>query len=381
MSTRFCSACGAALQEQEQFCSACGAPAVPMEVTPTEPPAEELPVQPEAPMVMGTGTPAGTHKTLAQRYRKRGAGRTVAAIFVCIFLFLFAFTAMLVWDVRGLVTGNAIGNILSDYVKSVDLTEIKAQDILPEVADPNASIVDWAISEVAETSGGELQISKAQIEEFLSRSDIPDVIEEKTDAIIAMISGEEVEDLLTRDELFDIMTNNAELIEEVFGVEVTPERINAMLDQMEESGMFETFESENFVATIEQALQTADSPFVNLAEIQATIAAVTTWVNILFFIMIGLIVIFVFLLVLCNRWNLLKSARDLGITLMVVGAIFTAVAFAGALFAGIPTVGPMIASYLRTTLTAALVVLIFGFVLVVTFTVGRILVYRSAKKQ
>ncbi len=439
MANRFCYNCGAPLQEGAKFCISCGTPVLPAEppvaaepevvpVTPVavEPEApvtevldavqEEAPLEPEAaPAVEETVSlvdetavileepapvveepapayippepayippePAAPVATAAapkkiKGYRKRGAWRTVAAIPLCILIFIFSFASLLVWDVNQIFQGEQLAEVITDTIDNMDLTEIKAVDVVGDKMDienKDDSIIEWAIAEIAETSEGTIDVTEKDVRKFLKESTIYPFITEVLNAYTDEFFKNGDEASVSKKELTKLFEENAELAEEIFGVKVGDKEIEYFVNSLEESGVLETLEP----GGMKHALGGVYDAF---QYVQYLIVAL-----IVFLLLTAL---FIFLLALNNR-NILRTCGDVGILLTIIGVMMTAVALAGNLIASLipgesialTLVTTLLDSFLMSTLIPALAVLGLGVVLIVAQIVGKKILVKSAKKQ
>ncbi len=443
MANRFCYNCGTPLQEGAKFCKSCGtpvlaaepavaaepeaapvipasqlpktpepeAPVIPQEETPVEPeaieepasveeeaaPIEEAPTPIEEPAPIGeeptpvyipvqsVDIPAEPSSPVAtvtapkeiKGYRKRGAWRTVLAIPLCIFVFLFSLLSLLVWDANQLLQGDKLADVVTGTIEGMDLTEIKAADIVGDkmdIQDKDASIIEWAIAEIAETSEGTIKVTKKEVQKFLKESNIYSFITETLNAYTDEFFKDGDEASVSKKELTKLFKDNAELAEEIFGVKIGDEEIDYFVNSLEESGVLETLEPggmKESLGGVYDAFQYAKYAIVA------------------FILLAVLTLLFILLLFLGNRKNILRTCGDVGILWTILGIPMTAAALAGEFIAGLlPSssvvmilVGTLLDSFLMSTLIPALVVLGLGVVLIVVQVVGKKILVKSAQKQ
>ncbi len=355
----FCTECGTPLHENENFCRQCGKPIAP-------PPAPAP--QPEKPK---------------KQPKKLGAVRTAISVGLCLLLLVSTLVSVVLWDVRTLVTGDAVVSMVGSYMQDMDLTEIPAQTLIPEVTDPSQSVLDWFIATVADTSEGTIQISDSQVDEFMAKSTIPAFIQEKLGMIAKLLGGAQPQDLITRGELQQLLEENAALAEEIFQFPANDEQIAFFLDSMEEMGIFERYSAENLIDTLDDMVYSMDNT-MNFSYLQFLAEVANTWVTVAMVLFILLSVGFAALIALTNRWDFVRTSLFTGIPLTVVGIILVIVACAKDLFSGIwaglnPELANIAGLYLRTTLVPAIAVLVLGVLLSLVFVTFRLVLPKVRK--
>lgn len=429
MAARFCYMCGNPLPESARFCVSCGtpvdqtpAPAEPAPVTTpdpepipepvavldsepvsepvaepdpepvpepvAEPDPEPIPEpvfeQPVPTPVYTTGPqpdyiqPEEQEKPKKERYKKRGVLRTIVAVPLCILVFLFATMSLVVWDAASLLDSENLAKAVTDTVENIDLTEIKAVDVLGdsmEVEDQDASIVEWAITEIAKTSEGTIEVSKKDVEKFLKESTIPAFLNETVASYADALLGDGEDAGVTKKELTKLFEENAELAEEVFDVQIGDEEIEYFVDSLEENGIMEMLEP----GTIEKTMKN------EMGETFSILKNVSKYTMLLFVLLVALTVLFIVLLSANNRWNMLRTSGDVGILLTILGVVTTAVALSGTFIGDILPLGEMVVSvmesFLMSTLVPALITLGAGVLLILVYVIGKSIIIKSAKKQ
>ncbi len=365
---RFCTECGTPLHENENFCRQCGTPAqipVPVQVVPQKP---QPPKKPK------------------KQPQKLTAGRTVFSVILCVFLLAWTLLSVVMWDVRSIITGDALVSMVGDYMAEADFGSMPAQSLFPEVTDPEVTVVEWFIRQVSDNSGGSKEISQAQVDEFMKRSTIPAFVQDKVQMLADLLNGGEPQDLVTRSELEALLEENAPLAESVFDIPAGDAQIEYFLDSLEETGFYDRYSAENVVDTLDELVYSMDNS-VNFSYLQFLAEIANNWVTLLLVLFVVLAIGFAVLLALVNRWDMVRTAMWVGIPLVLAGGFMTVVATVRELFSGIwaslpaqwASLSKPVTLYLRTTLTPALVVLAFGFLLICVYVAFRVVLPKVRK--
>lgn len=427
MEVRFCHNCGGRLKEGAKFCGACGTPVlqrpqeepvvapvaadpVPVEeeVVCQEPVAEEAPAeaaqpeqeQPEevaaapeetlqepleAPVFEPQPEPvfvahpepvasvAEPAKPKKDPYPRRGAGRTILAILLCFFIFIWSFAAVLIYNVRSATSGDKLVQNLEGVLEDANLAELPAAQLIPDVEDEEITLVEWAIQEVSDNYDGTVEASQKDIEKFLEESTFSDFILEKLELYVNDLYTGSNEFEISTDEIQELLEDNADLVEEVFDTPLLEEDIEAFVSELEDREILEGLE----VNTLKEELE----PVYYGIQI-----GLSYWV-IGFFAILALL--FIILLALTNKWNMLRTCGDTGITWTVLGCLLCLPALVtmivpdiwSNLVGGIPLVDSLISTVLTNGLLPSVILLAVGIVLIVVKVVGKKLVLKSAAKK
>lgn len=413
MEVRFCHNCGNALKEGAKFCGACGTPVLQRQeetvVTPdpaetellepvvveefaaeevqteyldtdAEPQEEavtEILTEPEQPVFTAPVEPVPVAevpvKAKKEPYPRRGAGRTVLAILLCFFIFLWSFAAIVIFNVRSATSGDKLTENLESVIEDANLVEMPAASLIEGVEDPDITLVEWAIQEISDNYDGTVEASKKDIEKFLEESTFSDFIMGKLELYVNDIYTGSNEFEITTDEIQDLLEENADLVEEVFDAPLLEEDIENFVAELEDREILEDLD----VQTLKEEMK----PVYYGVQI-----GLSYWV-IGFFGVLALL--FVILLALTNKWNMLRTCGDAGITWTVLGGLLCLPALLtmivpdiwSDLFGGIPFVASLVSTVLANGLIPSLILLAVGVVLIVVKIVGKKIVLKSAMKK
>lgn len=416
MEVRFCHNCGNALKEGAKFCGACGTPALQIaQQESTLDPVEEIPVvqevaaeqepvvqqpveeeaqtellvaeepetqnevaqileeepaaqpQQEVPVYVAPAAPIPMEEVPAapkkDPYPRRGAGRTILAILLCFFIFLWSFTALTIYNVRSATSGEKLVENLNGVLESADLAELPASSLIEGVEDTEISLIEWAVQEMSANYDGVVEASQKDIEKFLEKSTFSDFITEKLGLYVTDLYAGSSEFEITADEIQDLLEENADLIEEVFDAPLLEEDIENFVAELEDREILESLE----VSTLKEEM----APVYYGVQI-----GLSYWV-IGFFGVLALL--FVVLLALNNKWNMLRTCGDTGITWTILGCLLCLPALVtlivpdiwSDLVGGIPLVDTLISTVLTNGLLPSAILLGVGIVLIVVKIVGK----------
>lgn len=443
MEVRFCHNCGKQLKEGAKFCAGCGTPVLqlPQETpAPAPAPAEPVPVKtevvvqeepivenapvetaeavpeevsqivPEAPVAEETvaenpvaeevveepafipaaepipaveesaPAPAAEPVPAAEQpakpkkdpYPRRGVGRTILAILICLFIFLWSFTAIMIYNVRSATSGEQLTKNLESVLKNTDLVSLPASQLIPD-AEEDVTIVQWVIQEIADNYDGEVVASEKDIEKFLEKSTFSDFIIAKLGLYMNDLYTGSDDFEISVEEIEGLLEDNADLMEDLFDTPVYQEDIENFVAELEDREILESLE----VSTLKEEI----APVYYGVQI-----GLSYWV-IGFFALLALL--FILWLSATNKWNMLRTCGDTGITWTVLGALLCLPALVtlivpsiwSDLLGNIPFVDSLISSVLRSTLIPAAILLGVGILLIVVKVVGKKLVLKSAMKK
>lgn len=445
MEVRFCHNCGAKLKENTKFCGICGTPvlqfpepepeaaapvfqpepeapetAIPeptpvvQEPTPVmtepepaavepEPPViaaepepvpvvfepvpvapEPVPVMPEPEPVVQNPEPVPSPVTYAppeqpevpvqkkkNRYPARGAGRTILAVLLCILIFIWSFAALGVYDMRRTLSGDALKDSVQDAFESVDILEIPASSVITDVKDPDQSLAGWITAEIQATNS-QIELTEEDLAEFLEKSTVLPFLSEKLAACVNDVYRGTETSGITEEEIDNLIQENTPLIEKTIGRPLQESEIREFTDKIQETGIREYLTA----STLKQEI----SPVYHGMRF-----VFSYWV-IGFFGVLALV--FILLLSKTNRWNMLRTCGDLGITWTVLSGVMLLAALFANLVPGVwstvcgsGAVGSMTASVLYSGMIPALILLGVSVLLILIKVIGKRIVTKSAKAQ
>jgi flagellar biosynthesis GTPase FlhF len=189
-----------------------------------------------------------------------------------------------------------------------------------------SSMVEWIYGALAEDFGDELNVDLETVKEFVERSTLDDFLVEKgADLFNDLYTGENTV-TLGADEIREKLEENADLIEEYFGVPIDEQVIADVTATIEENEYVDRLENEGILNVILNP-ESTDSPDgmnnPNSADTQQIIdlarkalAAQTLW------LFVGAILVLMLLILLVNMKQIWVGMRKIGITLMCAAVPF-----------------------------------------------------------
>lgn len=176
------------------------------------------------------------------------------SVILCILLFLSTLVTIIVADVRLVTSKDGLQTIITQalFPTSAPVRPIGALAAGVPVLSPvsgtgneaQGAIVDAIYGMLSEQFGEELPISQEQVEQFLSDSTLPEFVSEKVAGIVNDIYTGESTTTITKEEVMDLLTENADLIKENLGVELNTEAIEAVGKWVEENDVMSTVQEE-----------------------------------------------------------------------------------------------------------------------------------------
>lgn len=339
MEVLFCLHCGAKLVENARFCVKCGnpvprleeteEPVVPVAVEASETPEvqteasemqHETPeAQPEIPEVqtetlevqhevsevqpvIPASRPAKKKERAPRSIKKRrGVGRTLVAVLLCVLLFLLSAVTVLLTGVQSLTTENGVKALVGDVVDEVDCIPAS---LFSKEAGEDDSVIDLVV-DLAQKNG--MKFKKRDLEKLLTDSEFVDVVSEEIYAYISDIRSNGKKAVLDEKDIRNLLKDHDDLIEDTLGLSMSDRVRKDAAENAEKSGVLE---------------------YTNARLLKQKVPAVyygiqyglSIWV---LCILGGLLLLFVILLASVNRWDFVRTTGDLGTTLAAAGALIT----------------------------------------------------------
>lgn len=187
-------------------------------------------------------------------------------------------------------------------------------------------LIDWIYDQMEESAGGELEVSKDQVQNFVEQSTVSDYLSEKLAGFAEdFINGTENTNITT-DEIMDLLEENEELLKSELNIEFTPEQkaeIQESVDKMVvENDINNTIRQEVYDA-VDSVLEESTESMggVSIAEIQEMLKLLVSDSLYHFFIFISLVLLV--LLCLVNFYNIPAALTWAGIPCILSGGILS----------------------------------------------------------
>lgn len=316
--TRHCVHCGAELREDQQFCTKCGTATVvptPVVVKPVivTPPVYEPPTPPAPP------------KT---KKKKKGPGPgarvflRLLSFLLCLCLTASLLLTVVVLDLRQMTSRDNLQRVISS---SLTLRLPNTATVTPggtgtASSKSDESILRWVYDSLKEELGPEMEASYAQMEEFLEKSSAKDFLAEKSASYLSdLLAGTNDTDI-SRREIAQLINENADLIEEVFGETVTPAMREDVLNMVESAKLDQLIEQE----LIQQVRQTSITGGADGYTVEQLLADLNYYTsdNVLW-ALVAINLLIVLLLLFTNWFRLSNTLKCAAIPMIVLGILLS----------------------------------------------------------
>ena len=353
---------------------------------------------------------------------------------LCVILFVSMLATILIADVQVLTQKDNLQKIITQTLftsavsRQPQIHGVGSGDFAPAVrpgtaaklpapavrldeAGTTSAIVDFVLDSVLEQYGDELPFTKEDLEEFVEESTLTDFIAEKAASIVSDIYTGENTTTLTQEEIIEQIQQNAELIEEHFGLEITEEVIQQVSTVIEENEIIEQIQEQGVANVIMGALNgkpqfspdhmegqgpsdegatgmpslDPSNPAGMIMEILNTVRSVTSSGTLL--ILIGICLVLMGLICLLNMRQIWVGIIDCGVTAILSSLLFALLSGYACLMpeawlellSVIPMVGPVSLLILQLTAPVAFSVFGLGIVLIIGGCVIRGVVRKKRK--
>ena len=275
-------------------------PVAGFEAAPVSTPVSAPVYTPPAPVAVAPAMEyAGVQANARREVRPRGAGRTVLAVLLCIVLFMTAVPTLLLQGARSATSHGSVQKYLVTVFENLDKIP---GDILPDLSEPVSDGEEWILT-LANENG--VRLTEEKLEKFIEDSAFINGIYDKMsywaediyqNSSNAVIKAKDIEKFLEADQ---------DLIEELFDERLSDHDIENIAETIEETGILEITDVE---------ILTEEEP-------EAYLVLQTLFSTRTMGILAGIMLVLALLLWVVNRWNLSRTALDLGITLTVAGVL------------------------------------------------------------
>ena len=310
---------------------------------------------------------------------------------LCVCLFVTTLAAILILDVRVLTGKQQLQNLISDALFSTvappramasgrpgaagaavrPVTEKLAALRLAESNSGESAdklLLQWGYEAFKDQFGGELPVSYDQVEDFFDRSTAKDFLADKVSSVINDIYNGTSTTTITNEEIRELLSENKELVEECFQIELSEEVIDTAVEWVEESGVTEYIKPKNLEiilsgGSLDDILSgsapddapaagsenvgeilgnlTSGSTDVSVSEILALVRGITS--TTVLACVIGVAAVLIGLLFLANLRRVYVAMIDSGVTFLLAGGLMLVPVFlSGMLTAMIEGPAPML---------------------------------------
>lgn len=359
-------------QEAPEIPASPAAPEIPAVNSDPESPAAVFEPRPEVippePAPVPSTQPAPKSGILA----RRGVGRTVLAVLLCIVIFIWSFVTLTVLNVRLSTSGELGVKTLETAVRELDLQQIPVSRVFVDLQHSDDSLADWGADKINAYYHGRVDVDGDDLQELLEESTLAEFLAENVEACLADVYNGTDRASVTARDVENLLEDNAALIGDVLGEELSDADIAEAVSAAERSGALELLNAET--------LQEEGGMLYRSVQI-----TLSWWV------IAGLIVVLLLMILLLStvERSVLRTLGDTGITLMVMSAIWGI----GGLFVlllpelwnsllrPIAPIGTVAGALLESSLIPSAAAFGTGVVLVLIRVIGTVIVTKSASRQ
>lgn len=270
------------------------------------------------------------------------------AIVLCLTLFVVTIAGALIVDLRVMTSKGGFEKILNQLITStVSQPEAAAPAPTPNgsvllLSDTSASVVSDPITDMVyellqSGLGDDLPLEKGDVRDFINNSTVKDFLADKVSGTFDDFFNGTSNTTITKDEIIGLVRDNAPLIKESFGVEITDDQLEELETALDEVPILEELEQESLMGFLEenylnQAQPDGDAGTMGgLADSMAAVKQVMDYVrmatsNTAIASIAGVIVVLMLLVLLVN-WTVPKTLSDIGITLLFAGLVLSSINF------------------------------------------------------
>ena len=335
---------------------------------------EELPVAETLPKQPGTDAPVSAEPAVQQPLREMPAEPPkikkikkikrsrpwslkilleLIAIILCLTLFVVTIAGALILDLRVMTSKGGFEKILNQLITSTvsqpgnSAQAPTANGSVILLSDTSASVVSDPITDMVygmlqDQFGQELPLEKQDVQDFINNSTVKDFLADKVSGAFDDFFNGTSNTTITKDEIVGLVRDNAPLIKDSFGVEITDAQLEQLESALDEVPILEELEKEGLMGFIEDNYLDADKDtdgsgiagnggladsLASVKQMMDSVRMVTS--NTAIACIAGVLVLLMLLILLVN-WTLPKTLSDIGITLLFAGLVLSSVNFVAA---------------------------------------------------
>ena len=342
------------------------------------------------------------------------------SVLLCVALFATTLVTILVTDLKVVTSKDGLETIITQAL----FPKSSSSRVIPKLAGGSAVsgfgalgslegmdqglLVDALYGMMEEQFGDELPISKDAVAELLEESTIPEFISDKAASIISDVITGENTTTITKDEVIQLIEDNADLIEEKLNITIEQEHIDAIGGWIEESEVLDNVQ-ESIQEGIQEAIgitpettpdsstgtDSTDVPTkkpagtildlvgpeastpTNFAEGLAMLKAASSTESLL--ICVGAC-LFLFALLLLTHWGRpFAAVRSAGIPVMIAGLFMTLPGLVVSFVLGDDPIMAIVQQLFSMTITVSLCFAGLGLVMIVVGSILNSVFKRKAK--
>ena len=183
----------------------------------------------------------------------------IVSFILCVVLFASTLVTMLVADVKVATNKDNLQNLLKQTLAA----PVQQTTLRPLTAaagsgfefdlgsgDISGALVEFAYESMKEAAGGELPMTLDDVKEFVEKSTLKEFIAEKSASIISDIYTGENTTNISVEEVEKLLTDNKDVIEEYFNIELTDEQIQQVNQAINEIPVVQQIREEGVASVI-----------------------------------------------------------------------------------------------------------------------------------
>lgn len=272
----------------------------------------------------------------------------------------------------------------------------------------NSAMVEWIYGTITEQFGDTAELPSLEVvQNFVEESTVTDFLTEKTASIISDIFTGENNTTITTEEIQGLLEDNAQLIQDTFGIEMNEEIISQVVTVVEENEVVQTIQKEGVTAVVQQMVEsgaidipmqflptpdhgdntdgtgtTVVNPMMEMIKTVQSIVSIKSLLTV-----VGVCVVLIALLMVTNIKRIWIGINNTGISLTIAGTILMIPTcllwFAADLLTGLlkeaGPVGGIVLYILKSTAPIHIGVFAGGIVLIIAGCVLRTILKKKAK--
>lgn len=205
--------------------------------------------------------------------------------------------------------------------------------------DTSSAMVEWIYGTLTDQFGEENLPSLDVVQDFVEESTVTDFLTDKTASIISDVITGSSNTTITTEEIQTLLEDNAQLIEDTFGFEMSEEVISEVITVVEENEVVQAIQKDGVTSVVQQMVDsgalelpqeilpmpgspsggsdsaTGSSPMDLIKSIQSVVSTTTLLMA------IGVCVVLIALLMVTNIKRIWIGINNTGISLTVAGSI------------------------------------------------------------
>lgn len=270
----------------------------------------------------------------------------IVAFVLCVAMFAVTLAGTVILDLRVIVSRDGISEILDQVFLSAPEVQTSRPAMLPLMATVggsvesvengesteslSAALVDWAYDQIKSEFGDEVPVTKAQVQDFVEKSTVKDFLADKVAGMVEDFYAGESKTAITKEEVKQLIRENAALIEENFGVAITEEDLGYVDRILEESGVLKYIEENGLADFLEKSMSDAEtmgggSAAESIALLRQILDGVRTLTsNTALAVIGGILLLLIVLLFFVTGRSIPATLADTGIVLTLAGLILSA---------------------------------------------------------